>query len=266
MTEKTHPNAVEIHGKPHLKDAKGNFVPMANIRPMDLLQDEMVGKIRAYAEDLSAELARFQFHTYADIADLDALMAQEYNVQPTEGGKGNRTYISFDGCTRVQVAVSDRIVLGPQLQQAKVILDAIINERGEGVDSVLVALVKQAFKVDQEGKVDMHSIFALRRMQVDDDRWPDFCRAIDDSVQVLGSKRYLRIHTRDSNDGKWEMIPLDMAAIEPSAAAFERKSLRRQVEELKDRLAQAESTIAALTDEDDETFVPVVTFERVAQL
>lgn len=240
MTVQTPPNsnAVEIAGARYLRNAQGDLVAETNIKAMDLLMDEMVRKVATYAEDLSAELARFVAHTDADIAALDALIAQDYGVEPRET-KGNRTFVSFDGLLKVQVAVSDRIVLGPELQAAKAVLDAMIIERGEGVDPFLLTLVKRAFRVDQEGKVDVRAILALRRMQVDDPRWPDFTRAIDDAVRVVGSKRYIRIYRRDSADASWRMVPLDLAAVEPSPAAFARRSLRRQVEELSAERDQA---------------------------
>ncbi|CUW41108.1 putative phage capsid protein (Mu-like phage) [Magnetospirillum sp. XM-1] len=225
-----HPGAVIVDGIARLPDDKGNLVALANIKPMDLLMDEMVRKVVAYGEDLSAELARFAAHTDADIAALDALIAQDYGVEPKET-KGNRTFTSFDGLLQVKVAVSERIVLGPELQAAKTVLDSLIRERGTGVDPFLMTLIQRAFKVDQEGKVDVRSILALRRMQVDDPRWPDFCRAIDDSVRVVGSKRYIRIYRRPNPQANWSMVPLDLAAVEPTPAAFERRSLRRQVEE-----------------------------------
>lgn len=247
MTVNTHPAAVDIHGVPHLKDAKGNWVPVANVKPVDLLMDDMVRKVAGYAEDLSAELVRFQTHTDADIAALDALIFQDYGVEAPEG-KGNRTFTSFDGCLRLSVSVSDRIVLGPELQAAKAVLDTLINERGAGVDAFLLTLVKRAFKVDQEGKVDVRAILALRRLAVDDPRWPEFCRAIDDAVRVVGSKRYLRIHRRDRPDGQWRMIPLDLAAIEPTPEAFTRRSLRRQVEENAALLAKLRNHLSLASD------------------
>ncbi len=240
-------NAVLIDSIPYLRNAQGDLTAVGNIKPMDLLMDEMVRKVAGYAEDLSAELARFVAHTDADIAALDALIAQNYGVEPRET-KGNRTFVSFDGLLKVQVAVSDRIVLGPELQAAKAVLDAMIIERGEGVDPFLLTLVKRAFRVDQEGKVDVRAILALRRMQVDDDRWPDFCRAIDDAVRVVGSKRYIRIYRRDRTDAAWKMVPLDLAAVEPTPAAFERMSLRRQVEEAKVHLNDIRAVLERVDD------------------
>lgn len=254
--------SVQIDGVPYLRNAQGDLQAVANIKPMDLLMDEMVRKVVGYAEDLSAELVRFAAHTDADIAGLDALLAQEYGVEPRET-KGNRTFTSFDGLMKVQVAVSERIVLGPELQAAKAVLDAMILERGEGVDPFLLTLVKRAFKVDQEGKVDVRAILALRRMQVDDARWADFCRAIDDAVRVVGSKRYIRIYRRERSDGQWRMIPLDLAAVEPTPAAFERMSLRRRVEELEAEIARmtAEEALADAAD-----FKPVTDLDRLVSV
>jgi len=242
---KSIPGAIEIGGVLYLRNAQGDLTAASNIKPMDLLMDDMVRKVAGYAEDLSAELVRFAAHTDADIAALDALIAQDYGVEPRET-KGNRTFVSFDGLLKVQVAVSDRIVLGPELQAAKAVLDAMITERGEGVDPFLMTLISRAFKVDQEGKVDVRAILALRRMQVDDPRWPDFTRAIDDAVRVVGSKRYIRIYRRNHKDAGWKMIPLDLAAVEPGPEAFARNSLRRQVEEAEQVNAQVVDLLARI--------------------
>jgi hypothetical protein len=236
-THATHPAAVEISGTHYLRNARGDLTPIANIKPMDLLQDEMVRKAIDYAEDLSAELARFQSHSYADIAAFDALLDQEYGVKAKASTKGNRSFTSFDGSLQVKVCVADQIAFGPELQAAKKLLDELIMEKAEGADPFLVALVTQAFKTDKEGKVDTGSILALRRLEVDDSRWADITRAIDDSVKVFGSKSYLRFY-RKGADGRMEMIPLDLASVSPSPAAFARRSLRRQVEELREALAK----------------------------
>jgi len=238
--------AVEIAGRKYLRNARGDLVALDNVKSTDLLMDEMVRKLIAYAADLSAELARFMSHSTADIAAFDALLDQEYGVKRPEHTKGNRTFTSFDGCLMVKVAVADRIVLGPELQSAKALLDVMIRERAEGADPFLVALVAQAFKVDQEGKVDVPAILALRRLEVADERWPDVTRAIDDAVRIVGSKSYIRFYRRVMPDGRWEMIPLDLAAVQVTAAAFSRGSLRRQVEELQADNAQLRDRVAQL--------------------
>ena len=244
MTEK-HPSAVVINGATYLHNARGDLVPVGNIKATDLLQDEMVRKLCGYAEDLSADLARFQSHSYADIAAFDAMLDQEYGVKAPRATKGNRSFSTFDGSLQVKVCVADQIAFGPELQSAKKLLDELIIERAEGADTLLVALVTQAFKTDKEGKVDTGSILALRRLEVDDPRWGDIVRAIDDSVKVFGSKSYLRFY-RKGSDGRMVMIPLDMASVAPNPAAMARVSLRRRVDELEAELAEALALIATL--------------------
>jgi hypothetical protein len=222
---------IMIGGDAYLRDSKGNLAAKANIRPADLLMDQTVGKMMAYALDLSAELARFRAHSMADIAAFDALLAQEYGLTRDDGGKGNRTFTSFDGCRQVKISVADRIVLGPELQIAKKLLDEAIIERSGGADPFLVTLVNRAFRVDQEGKVDVASILALRRLQVDDPRWPDITRAIDDSIRTVGTKTYVRFYTRATSEAAWRLVPLDLATTEPTPEAFARRSLRRTVED-----------------------------------
>ncbi|MBX9634506.1 MAG: DUF3164 family protein [Magnetospirillum sp.] len=224
-------NAIMVGGQPYLRNAAGDLDALVNVKAIDLLEDEMVRRVVAFGEDLSAELARYSVHTDADIAAFDALLAQNYNVEPRET-KGNRTFSTYDGLFKVQVAVSQRIKMGPALDDAKAVLDTMIRERGEGVDTFLITLVNRAFKVDQEGKVDVRSILALRRLEVDDPRWPDFCRAIDDAVKPDGSKRYIRLYRRDNHQAAWQMVPLDLAAVQPTPAAMERRSLRRRNEQL----------------------------------
>jgi hypothetical protein len=232
------PAAVEINGAQYLRNSRGDLVALSNIRPMDLLMDEVVRKVIGYGGDLSAELGRFAAHIDADIAAFDALIAQEFNIEPRET-KGNRQFTTFDGLLKVVVRVSERIVLGPELQAAKAILDTMIRERGAGADPWLISLVQRAFRTDQEGKVDIREILNLRRQQNDDPRWPDFCAAIDAAIRVVGTRRNITLHRRQTTDGTWELIPLDLANARYNPDAFARRSLRRQVEEAEQTKSKA---------------------------
>jgi len=220
--------AVTIHDELYLKNAKGDLVAVANIKAQDLLMHELVYKIAAYAEDLSAEIARFADHTYADVGAFDALLAQEYGVE-RQGSRGNRTLTSFDGERQVKVRVQDLTTFGPELHHAKDLLDAIIRDRSEGADPFLVTLVGQAFKVGKEGYVDASAIRALRNLEVDDPRWPDVQRAIDDAGRVRETKRYVQVYRRDAA-GEMKLIPLDIAAAKVRPEDAGRRSLRRTVE------------------------------------
>lgn len=242
MNAQTIPGAIDVNGIAYFPGSKGTLVPVANVKAQDLIQNEMVYKLTDYALDLSAEIARFNAHSRADLAEFDAILAQEYGLERDPESKGNRTYRSADGKRAVKYAVAERIAFGPELQIAKELLAEIVRENAPGTPPVLQALVNLAFKVDKEGNVDMALLLAISRLEVDHPRWPDITRAIKDSMTVIDTTSYVRFYAQGP-DGKDKLIPIDIASAHPTPEAFERRSLRRQVEELTAELQQAHEDI-----------------------
>ena len=192
-------------------DAKGRLVPIDTIRPTDLLEDQLVEKCMEYAAELSAQIKRFKGHTYDDIAAHLALVAEKYG-KPKGGQKGNMTFISFDGCAKVQVQVQDHINFGPELQIAKGLIDECIAEWAEDSRDEIRALVNHAFQVDKPGQVNREALFALRRIEIQDERWKKAVEAITDSIRVTGSKSYVRFYHRPTPQDRWKAVTIDMAA------------------------------------------------------
>ena len=60
--------------------------------------------------------------------------------------------------------------------------------------------------------VDTGRVLGLRRAKIDDEKWLRAMAAIGDSIQVAGSKPYIRFYERDAN-GVYQAINLDMAAV-----------------------------------------------------
>ena len=73
-------------------------------------------------------------------------------------------------------------------------------------------LCKDAFDVDQQGKLNARNILRLRRLEITDERWQRAMRAIAASVFVASSKKYIRFYERDAI-GAWKPISLDIAAL-----------------------------------------------------
>ncbi len=76
----------------------------------------------------------------------------------------------------------------------------------------LRSLIDNAFRVDKEGNLSTARILSLRRVDIQDERWTQAMQAIADSVQVVGSKDYIRFYERDEQ-GKYQPISLDMAGV-----------------------------------------------------
>ncbi|MEL6503463.1 MAG: DUF3164 family protein [Pseudomonadota bacterium] len=200
----------EVNGKQYLTDAKGNLVPIENVKPADKLEDEMVRKVMGYAEELHAQINRFRNHTMVDLGGFDAMLEQEYGV--AKGGKkGNRTYQSFDGLMQVRVQVSEFIAFGAQLQTAKTLMDECMNEWAAESRPEIRALITRAFNTDKEGHVNRAELFMLMRLDITDERWVRAMEAVRDSIRITGSKEYVRFYRRETQTSRWEAVTIDLA-------------------------------------------------------
>ncbi|WP_294353256.1 DUF3164 family protein [uncultured Sphingomonas sp.] len=210
MTERAHPAAIDVAGTPYLRDAKGALVPLASVKPADLLMDEVVRGLTEAAEDLSGQLTEFKAKSFGMVGEFQALLAQDYGA--TLGGKrGNITLTSFDGCRKVQVQVSDLLEFGPELQAAKSLVDECLTGWSKDSGTELRALVTRAFSVEK-GQINRAELFMLLRVNITDERWVRAMDAIRDSIRVIGSRQYMRFYQRATPEAGWQAITLDIAA------------------------------------------------------
>lgn len=197
----------------YLADSKGRLVPEKNIRPVELLEDQMVRKVVAYALELSAQISRFRGHVYDDCNSYMSLAEESYGVTKRGArGRGNVTFTSFCGLMKVQLAVADRLAFGAELQVARALFDECIADWSEGARDELRTLVDSAFEADKEGQVSRDAVFRLLRVQFDDARWQRGQEAIRDSIRVIGSRSYCRFYVRPTPEASWQAITIDLAA------------------------------------------------------
>lgn len=205
-----HPAAINVGGEPYLRDAKGALVPLSMVKATDLLMDELVRKVTGAAASLHDRIARFKASAFNDVAEFQALLAQEYDAS-IGGKKGNITLSTYDGCRKVQVQVADLFEFGPELQAAKALIDECLAEWAAGSGAELRALVNRVFSVDKEGQINRAELFMLLRVEIADERWQRAMLAIRESMRVIGSKSYMRFYERDQPDAAWRAISLDIA-------------------------------------------------------
>lgn len=201
----------EINGKTYWQDAKGSLIAEELIKDIDKERDELVEGFAAQALTLQGEMRAFKNRVFDDVAAFVALSAEKYNVQ-IGGRKGNITLHSFDGKYKIQVAVADHIRFDERIHAAKAQIDECLHEWSSDARPELRSLIDNAFQVDKEGNLSTARILSLRRVDIQDDRWTQAMQAIADSVQVVGSKDYIRFYERDEK-GKYQPISLDMAGV-----------------------------------------------------
>lgn len=200
----------------HMINAQGHMVPVELVSGLDKLKHELVTNIAQEAQKISQQLSEFKAKTLADIEAFTQLSAERYNAK-MGGKKGNISLVSFDGNTKIQIAISDHLVFDEKLQIAKVLIDECINDwmdQSVGDDAALnniKALVQHAFQVDKEGQVNRSRILGLKQINIKDEKWLNAMRAIADSMTVIGSTAYLRIYQRTESGARYQQVPLDLA-------------------------------------------------------
>ncbi len=202
---------VELAGEVYMRDAQGRLTPLSMIRDQDKLQDQMVRKIIGFALVLSAQIARFRGHSFDDVGAFDALLAEEYGGHARRSRKGNRTYMSYDGCLKVQVQVNDRITFGPEMQIARDLIEECIADWSSDSRQEVRAIMGSVFNVDKEGEISRTEIYKLTKLSIDDERWQRAMDAVHHAIRVIGSKTYIRCYRRSAPDAAWEAITIDLA-------------------------------------------------------
>ena len=187
-------------------------MPLDQIKDVDRLRDDLVQNVISQVLALQAEMRRVKALLIDEVDAFLELSAREYDT--TYGGKkGNVTLSSFDGQYQVKRAVADHLAFDERLQVAKELIDQCIHEWTAGSRSEVQALVEHAFQTDKEGKISTARVLGLRSLNIQDEKWQSAMQAIMDSIQVTGSKSYLRFYERQGEDGPYRQIPLDVAAL-----------------------------------------------------
>lgn len=194
------------------QDAKGCLIPESLIKPIDLQRDQLVRELADKAKALSRDIAAFKTGAISDIDAFVQLSAEQYNVK-LGGAKGNLTLYSFDGGYKVIIAQAERMQFDERLQAAKQLIDECITDWSQGSRDEIKVLVQAAFQTDKEGKINTGRVLALRRLEIRDEKWQTAMTAIGESLQVVGSKEYVRFYERIGDTDQYQAINLDIAAV-----------------------------------------------------
>lgn len=196
----------------YMRDALGRLVPIAQVKPIDLLRDDLVHRLFSQAEAVGAQIAAFKALAFSEIGSFVEQSLQEHGVA-RGGRKGNVTLISYDGRYKVERAMADVILFDEQLQAAKALIDECLREWSDGARAELRTIVEDAFRVDQQQQIRVQQVLSLRRLAIDDDRWRRAMEAISASIQIVQTKAYIRVYERIGNSDQWRPVPLNIAAV-----------------------------------------------------
>lgn len=195
-----------------MEDARGAFIRVEKIKPEHLLEDELVNRLAESARSVRGAMTAFKQVAFEDVDAFRDIIAEKYGAQKG-GKKGNITLRSFDGKAELQVAVSDHIAFGPELQAAKKLIDGCVERWAAESSDNIRALINHAFQVDKAGKTDTRRVLELRRLDIQDPDWKLAMDAIADAVRVTSSRTYMRFYDIEPDTGARAPISLDFASL-----------------------------------------------------
>ncbi|MGV8597707.1 DUF3164 family protein, partial [Pseudomonas aeruginosa] len=96
---------------------------------------------------------------------------------------------------------------------ARDLINECLSDWIEGARPEIVTLVNDAFRTDTKGEIRTARVLALRRLEINDERWQRAMQAIGEACQVVGSKDYIRVYERDGDSDQYRAISLDIAGV-----------------------------------------------------
>ena len=195
----------------YMKNTRGGLDPIELIKDIDLQRNELVLSLVKEAKSASKLLADMKKQFFTNIESFVRISEKKYGIKKG-GKKGNMTFMSYDGQYKVIISINENLVFDERLQIAKQLIDECIQTWAQGSLPEIKALVQDAFYVGKSGKIDKNRILGLRRLDIKDKKWQKAMQAISESLQVSGSKQYLRIYERVAQD-KYELLNLDIAGL-----------------------------------------------------
>jgi len=195
------------------QNSVGHLVPIDKIGELELMKDELVTGIIHQALNLQGMMMAVKTQSLADIAAFMTLAAEKYDT--TLGGeKGNLQLLSFDGKYKIIIAIDDNQTFDEKLTIAKKLIDECILDWTSDSNANVQAIIQDAFQVDKQGNLNKSRIFGLLRLKnINDPKWRQAMEALKDSIQVVSSKRYMRLYERVGDEGKYQQISLDIAGL-----------------------------------------------------
>ena len=195
-----------------MTNAQGHLVPKELVKPIDMARDQLVQELFQKAEAEQEVLRKIKQAAYQDIEAFVEMSAEEYGVK-RGGKKGNVTLHSFDGKYKVQLSRAENLKFDERLQAAKAIIDELLTEWAEGSRPEIQAIIQRAFDTDKEGELNTGRVLSLRNLDIKDERWKQAMTAIGDSLQVVGTKSYVRFYKRVEGSDEYEAVLLDIAKV-----------------------------------------------------
>lgn len=201
-------------GIDHLKDYKGQEVPVDYIPPLELVKHFQAEELIDEAKDLQDKLAAFKTKCQQIGDDLHERMMEENDIR--ESSVGGFTVANFDKSRKVEFKMDTvQVVDSEQLAVAKEYKDRFIADEAGQVSEVISDLLNLAFETS-DGKIDPRRGRALNkyRDRIKNKNFRKFLDHYNQAFELNYTKRFERFQERD-DQGEYNSILLTYSSLKP---------------------------------------------------
>ena len=189
-------------------DGEGIKVPVEYISEEDQRRDKFVDDLIDDAERLQGLISSYKAQMQKKVEAYLNEVAGNYG----EAWQGNARIRNFSQDAEVEIRQAKLLTFDETLAVAKTKIDHCISKWSHGSRDEIIALVNQAFKVNQKQQLDVKEIMKLIKLDIQDEQWLEAMEIIKKSITVESTKQYLNFRRRDIS-GRMVTITLNYSAL-----------------------------------------------------
>lgn len=196
------------------QNCKGEFIHTDLIKADEKLKDQLVECILKKVKEHNKLLKALKDEINSDIQSYLDILLEKYNLDTRSSvKKGNFSFENYSKTQKVQIQMAEKIEFNEKLNIAKAKIDEYLSDLVKEASEDIKVLINKAFEVDKKGNLDSKKILSLRSYNITDIRWQEAMQIIAESVEVVGTKPYIRFYERKKASEGYINVSLDFASI-----------------------------------------------------
>lgn len=202
-----------------IKDSTGYPVPVSNVDKYDLLADREVNRVVKMFEDERTRLEQLMLRVVEIVKKL--VIARGSGV----ADRGNMQFTSYNRLLRLKVVTDYTLELNDRAKVARQMMMAVATSGLEDVKNfaskqTLLAFIEDVFTPNTSGFIRSGMVWRLLKLKVVSKDWEEACQVLRSSMETHRNKSYLNVSTRESCQGEWVTIRLELSDCWPVGFDF----------------------------------------------
>jgi len=197
-----------------IKNSKGEDIPVEFIGKIELKRHELVESVHAKVREYEAMGRELSREIDVEIMGYIKWLSKITKVSGVCDDKiTSLTLSNYSQTKQIRISNAEGISFDERLQLAKIEFDNCIKKwSAESNNSTatknIIALVKNAFRVDKKGDINKTELIKLAKTEINDNDWKKAQNLIMDSMHVVSNKIYKNFNTRNGIRDSWKAINL----------------------------------------------------------